>query len=400
MDDINRHFLDPFFAIAINNLNIKINTDFIKKVMIKFIKGETTLAPSTRLSDVLDEKTEDFKEINVATFKEMKFFIFYKLNYDYSKLKKIEYIFYRFLDVASELVKMKKSNSNTPENEYTDAFKKLFAKSKNFARRQSNPVLAKGEETFNTFFSALEKSVVQHDRKTREQYRKELIPLDKKVATLKKDIYATNKQNEDMLQKIVSLFREYDNDVSTKKYIMKMIDDGSIFSKSPNSQAVSPSAAAVGGKKRVRRSVIGGTRDSENIIGYFKNLMFDFEKVTFRKNPNGSYNVDLLYSITLSFLVNKTNKTNNSIIPQLVNILDKPILKGEFDKIWAKISLTDNKLLNDVKENTSPSLADLIKGNFIKPIPDTYSMIIYQLLKYNYERHPKVILNNKLEDLV
>lgn len=193
MEDINLSFLSDSFAHALTKVNIKTNTEFIKNLMIKFI---TTSSSDYKTLDLALEniKTSDnFIEKNVAIFNSVRFFIFYNVGYDYTKLLKVERFFYRFLYVAYELYTIKCIKSGN-DDYYTAHFKKLFAESNAFARKKMTfPMIAKNEEKINGFFNTLNKTVIDPSRLSRHKYKDKVKEVDELVtATQKKKMLPNN----------------------------------------------------------------------------------------------------------------------------------------------------------------------------------------------------------------
>jgi hypothetical protein len=412
MDEINKIFLSPSFASALDNVNLDINKDFITRTMVTFIGGNDTDTLVYIIKYYLNYYHEDFLQQNIAFFKAVKFFIYYKVGYDYTKLRIVEKFFYRFLYVADKLFAKAKATGKpqaAPENQtveltreeialeepYKNCLKKLFIESKIFSRKRLNPLTAKGDEKLSGFFKIFEKAIIEPSRLSRQEYKKQGNRLYENEAI--PDLSPTDKQEEKIKKSIEKLLQQYSKDKHAYDYIKDVILKGvKLKTDTP------PAAAAAGGKGKRRRRINGGTHDRTLIyliVKYCGYTIFDYN---IEPLANGLYTVDILafkeYSnfdkaILPEFKdIEDTRKFGSSIkTGRLVNAY-----KNAFKNIPIPTSLYDSGGL--------PPVAEYIK-HLTTPHPNTNTDVderkfILSILKEKYAKNPFISINNTLEKAV
>lgn len=402
MDDINEKFLISSFQSALNDITT--NKDFIINIIINFIYTPADAAQPITLIDALrykSEQKESFLEVNVAVFKAVKFFIFYKLEYDYKKLQTVERFFYRFLYVVDKLLQMY-DTTKTDDAYYIKCFKKLFTESNNFARQMSNPISAKGDKKLQSFFDKLKKAFIDPPRIKREQHKEALQVLDKKVAE-KQIMLSVAEQQQIRLEKgIRNLLQS--SDLITAKYIVDTIIFGSTIKFKKDTPAPPATTSRVGGKAKRRRRIIGGVEPNPNpkdsIIKYFDiENTFDFD---INKIANGRY------TCTIKTFIKNQKKFDKPILPELKEVVPlfyNPttlrIFISTFFNICKNLNIENDDWVISLTAKANPHLqvAGLFFSMNTTPSDEDKSFIL-KLLKAKYEKHPMVIINNKINAFV
>ena len=350
MDDINYHFLNPS-ALS----NVTANKEFIKGVLIKFIDGPNQPPNQPpNLLDALKKNKDSFLQVNIAVFKALEFFIFYKLGYDYTNLQKVKRYFYRYLYVADKLIQMY-DDTKTTEDYYTKAFRRLFQESNNFARKMSNPLIAKVDEKINGFFDSLQKALIDPSRITRHKYNEELSVLDKKVVATQMMLSASEQQDLKVTNGIKNLLRQYSDEPKTTQYIVNKI---TALTEIKPASASSVAAVAVGGKakrRQYRRRMLGGGNLKDNIVGYL-NGIYNFDEDDIKPVRHGRYKVGELTDGNF-----ETGAFNKKVLPEVSALIGKYNSEGSSnlykilyaDKIIKKFELaTTDIVFTDAEQFT------------------------------------------------
>lgn len=455
MDSINTSFLDPSFASTLNNMAT--NKKNIIKIMTKFIGDSNDLV--TAIKSKAENQKNDFLQVNVALFKAHKMYIFYMVGYDYAKLQKIERFFYRFLYVADKLINM--YDTTKTESEYTKYLKKYFTESNNFARKASNPFNTKGEEKFNDFFKKLEKNIIEPPRLIRQKYKEELNALDEKVKTTQNMLSATEQEEIKVRKAIKNLLEEHSKDPKTAKIILDMIISGTGIVYTPSDKASSSGGKA---KRRPyrRRIIRGGTLAEGCIVKYLTNIV-NINKIVITNLGNGRYKVEDITAFKensdlfekrsvlpeVTKLIENYNKPGNDNLKKIktadklikaFNLAIQNIDNTKTDEAFtaalsAAVNAVTNALEHINKQPASVQQSDdnpnhssvggfvqCITTNEQKKAANLYDMrtlnttvgtfitqlegllknedFAFKIIKYKYDNHPMVILNNKLESLV
>ena len=456
MDSINTSFLDPSFASTLNNMAT--NKNNIIKIMTKFI-GDSSNDLVTAIKSKAENQKNDFLQVNVALFKAHKMYIFYMVGYDYAKLQKIERFFYRFLYVADKLINM--YDTTKTESEYTKYLKKYFTESNNFARKASNPFNTKGEEKFNDFFKKLEKNIIEPPRLIRQKYKEELNALDEKVKTTQNMLSATEQEEIKVRKAIKNLLEEHSKDPKTAKIILDMIISGTGIVYTPSDKASSSGGKA---KRRPyrRRIIRGGTLVEGCIVKYLTNIV-NINKIVITNLGNGRYKVEDITAFKensnlfekrsvlpeVTKLIENYNKPGNDNLKKIktadklikaFNLAIQNIDNTKTDEAFtAAFKAADNAVETALQIINNPSTVQqsdgttriVSVGGYIQCITtneqkkaaniytdmETLTSLVdtfitqlkpllknedfaFKIIKYKYDNHPMVILNNKLESLV
>ena len=405
MDDINKNFLDASFISLINNNNITTNIDFITPILAKFIgSDDKTLVDALRKKKKKENK-ENFKEINIATFKAMRFFIFYKANYDYKDLQKIEQLFYRLLYVSDKLLQLYEADKQ--EDFYKSCLKKLFAESNKFSRKTSNPLTSKGEEKINSVFDSFQKAFIPYPRVTRARFISDLKPVDTKIKEYIKNKYAAEQQDLKATTGLKKLLQEYSDlkDRSTLTYIKGLLIEG----------GSNPVVKPKNGVKGRRKSIVGGGIE-ESVVNYLTGIFELDNKIT--ETTPGNFTVEI------AKFVGNYASFNNIILPELASFKnekldDKYLLIKEFSKIskseeyktvistyneYVKSTNGRSQIATDVTAAAAAAAeAAVTEIDKYRHIGTTYTednkKLIFDILKTKYDNNKMVMLEKKLSSL-